>query len=105
MSNFNFEEISFTIIANAGEAKGRAINAIHLAKENKFDEAQEELELAEKAMGIAGHSHMDVISAEAAGEKIQIPVLFMHAEDQLLTTETVILLSKEMIELYKQLKK
>ncbi|AKX33967.1 PTS system, cellobiose-specific IIA component [Spiroplasma litorale] len=104
MADLNFEEISFTIIANAGEAKGRAINAIKLAKEGNFKEASDEMELSEKALGIAGHSHMDVISAEAAGEKIHIPVLFMHAEDQLLTTETVILLSKEMIELYKHLK-
>ncbi|ASP28070.1 PTS system, cellobiose-specific IIA component [Spiroplasma corruscae] len=104
MEILNFEEISFTIIANAGEAKGRAINAIRLAREGKFEEAKVELDLSEKSMGIAGHSHLDVISAEASGKKIQIPVLFMHAEDQLLTTETVILLAKEMVELYKFIK-
>lgn len=101
--NLDFEQISFQIIAYAGEAKGHAINAIQLAKENKFNEAFELLEKADESMIEAEKTHMDVISAEANGQKIMIPVLFMHAEDQLLTTQSIMLLAKEFINLYQKI--
>ncbi len=105
MKDLNFEQVSFTIIAHAGEAKGKAMAAIKCAKEGNYKKAQELIVESEKSLAIASHTHMDIISAEAAGEKITIPVLFMHAEDQLLTTETVILLSKEIIEIHEKINK
>ncbi|WP_338970162.1 PTS lactose/cellobiose transporter subunit IIA [Spiroplasma endosymbiont of Labia minor] len=100
-TKFNFEEISFQIIAYAGEAKGLAISAIGEAKKNNFEEAQNLLKKADESMIIAEKTHMDIISAEAAGETIDFKVLFMHAEDQLLTTQSIMLLAKEFIDLYK----
>lgn len=99
----NFETISFQIISFAGEAKGFAMNAIKLAKEKKFDEANKSLDDAEQSMIKAEKSHMDVVVAEANGEKFNIPVLFIHAEDQLLSTQTIMLLAKEFVDLYKEL--
>ncbi len=99
----NFEEISFKIITFAGEAKGFAMKAIKLAKEKKFEEAYQNLENAEHSMINAEKSHMDVVSAEASGEKFDFPVLFVHAEDQLLTTQTLMLLAKEFVDLYKKI--
>lgn len=101
--NLDFEQISFQIIAYAGEAKGHAINAIQKAKNQEFTAAFALLEDAEISMTQAEKTHMDVISAEANGEKFQIPVLFMHAEDQLLTTQTIMLLAKEFIDLHQKL--
>lgn len=103
--NLNFEEISFKIIAFAGEAKGHAMQAIFYAKEGKFEESLKELEFSDKSMMQAESAHFDVITAEAAGEKLLIPVLFMHAEDQLLTTQTIMILAKEFIDVYKIIKK
>ncbi|AVN61295.1 PTS lactose/cellobiose transporter subunit IIA [Mesoplasma florum] len=103
--NLNFEEISFQIIAFAGEAKGHAMQAIFNAKEGKFEEAFKELELSDESMINATSAHFDVITAEAAGNKFNIPVLFMHAEDQLLTTQTIMILAKEFIDLYKKIEK
>lgn len=99
----NWEEISFGIIAFAGEAKGHAMGAIQLAKQAKFDEANELITKARESHALAGHKHMDVVSAEAGGEVLQLPALFVHAEDQLLNTETIILMAVEMIELYKKI--
>ncbi|ATZ18915.1 PTS system, cellobiose-specific IIA component [Williamsoniiplasma somnilux] len=101
--NLNFEEISFQIIAFAGEAKGHAMNAIYLAKQGKYSEADELLEKAEQSMIIAEKTHMDVVSAEAGGEKLVFPVLFVHAEDQLLTTQTLMLIAKEFVDVYKKI--
>lgn len=105
MSKVNFEEVSFQIIAFAGDAKGAAMNAIFRAKKGRFEEAEAELLIAEEHMTKASHAHMDIISAEAGGEVLQIPVLFMHAEDQLLSTQTIMLLAKEFVDVYKKMDK
>lgn len=98
----NFETISFQIISFSGEAKGFAMNAIQLAKEKKYEEAYKMLEDADQSMIKAEKAHMDVVVAEANGEKFNIPILFIHAEDQLLTTQTIMLMAKEFVELYKK---
>lgn len=101
----DFEQISFQIIAYAGEAKGHAMNSIFEAKKGNFDLAKTLLEDADRSMILAEKTHMDVISAEAAGEKLSIPVLFMHAEDQLLTTQTIMLMAKEINDIYLVIRK
>ncbi len=98
-------EFSFKIITFAGEAKSEAMLGIYAAKANKFDEAEQHIHNAETSLIEAEKQHMELIQAEAQGEKIEIPLLFMHAEDQMLTTQTLILVAKEFIDLYKTVKK
>ena len=43
----------------------------------------------------------DLIQKEASGEKTEFSLLFMHAEDQMASTEIVQLLAQELIELYR----
>jgi PTS system cellobiose-specific IIA component len=101
----DFEKVSFEVIAAAGEAKGKAMEAIQLAKTGKFNEANTALEEAEQFIVQAEKAHMVVVQSEAAGEKLQLTALFIHAEDQMLTTQTFILTAKEFVELYKVVNK
>lgn len=94
----DFEKLSFGLIVKVSEAKNFAFEALNLAKKNKKKEAETKLGQARKAIGEAGHMHMDVVSKEAQGEDIKFSVLFMHAEDQLLTVQTLIDIFNEMIE-------
>lgn len=48
----------------------------------------------------AHHAHASLIQKEAAGEKSEFSLLLMHAEDQLMTTETLKIVAEEFIELY-----
>lgn len=108
MSKYDYEKlatISFQIITFAGTAKSEAMMAIYDAKEGKFEEAESKIKEAEKNMIEAEKQHTDLIQSEAAGEKIHIPLLLMHAEDQMLTTQTLILMAKEFIDLYKKINK
>ena len=45
------------------------------------------------------HAHASLIQKEAAGEKSEFSLLLMHAEDQLMTTETLKIVAEEFIEL------
>ncbi|MFV7644829.1 PTS lactose/cellobiose transporter subunit IIA [Streptococcus pneumoniae] len=80
------EYICFQLIANSGAAKSSFIEAIQLAKAGNLKEAHK--------------IHSNLIQKEATGEKIGFSLLFMHAEDQMASTEIIQLLSKEFIDLY-----
>ncbi len=94
--------IAFHIIAFAGEAKSLGVEAIQAAKESKFDIAEEKLKEARKKYGDAAHKHLSLIQKEAKGEQIEFMLIFMHAEDILLTTESFLLLAKEHIEIQRK---
>lgn len=102
MSKINWEQVSFGIITEAGSAKSSAMEGLYAAKEGNFELAAEKIKTANEEIGRASHMHFDVITAEAQGEQLEFKVLFLHAEDQLLSTQTLILLVDEMIQMYKR---
>lgn len=91
------ELISFQIIANVGEAKANFINAIKYAKEKDFDKANKCINDGEEQM-IKGHkAHMDVLSKQANGEKLPFDLLLVHAEDQMMSAETIKIMAEELL--------
>ncbi|MCY6485743.1 PTS lactose/cellobiose transporter subunit IIA [Clostridium aestuarii] len=101
----NLEEISFQLISNVGEAKSLLFQALRDAREEKFEEAEAKVSTAESSMLKAHEVHFSLIQQEASGDKVQIPLLLMHAEDQLMTTETLKNIVKEMILMNKKFSK
>ncbi len=95
------EFICFQLIANSGAAKSSFVEAIQFAKKGKLKEAKEKVEEAESAFVEAHKIHSELIQKEAGGEKTEFSLLFMHAEDQMASTEIVQLLAQELIELYR----
>ena len=94
--------IAFAIISNVGTAKSLVMEALYAAKEGDFELAEEKLNES-KHYFVEGHKiHASLIQKEANGEKVEFSLIFMHAEDQLLSTETISELVKEMIEMYKR---
>ena len=94
------ELISFQLISAAGNAKSMYVEAIQAAKKKKFEEANQLIIDGTKSL-LEGHkAHANLIQQEANGEQIQFSLLLMHAEDQLITTETFKLVAVEFIELY-----
>ena len=93
------EYICFQLIANSGAAKSSFIEAIQLAKAGNLKEAKIKVEEAEDSLVEAHKIHSNLIQKEATGEKIGFSLLFMHAEDQMLTTETLKIMACEMVEM------
>ena len=77
------EMISFGIIANAGDARSFAFQALEAAKEGKFDEADELMKKSDEAATLAHN------------------VLLVHSQDHLMTSMLAQELIKEMIIMYK----
>lgn len=96
--------IAFSIISNVGTAKSLVMEALFAAKEGDFVSAAEKLEES-KQYFVEGHKiHATLVQKEAAGKKLEFSLIFMHAEDQLMSAETISLLVTEMIEMYKIIK-
>lgn len=86
----DFEKISFGIILKSGEAKSlifESMRHIQSGNETKF---RKNIKVAKKLIGEAGALHMDVIISEAKGNDIPFKVIFMHAEDQFMSTQLLI---------------
>lgn len=89
------------IIINAGDCKNHCYGALNLVKEGKYEEADKELELAGDALAKAHDAQTDMLQKEAGGEKIELSLLFVHAQDHLMTAISEKNLIEQIIELTK----
>lgn len=100
MTKDKLVEISFNIIALAGSAKAQYILAIDLAKKGKYEKAKNELKKGNEFLGQSHQYHYEVIQEEANEKNVPISTLFIHAEDQFLTTDLLSTLAEKMVEMY-----
>lgn len=96
------EEIVFTIISHAGTAKSMCFEALHLAKKGEFDKAQDLMDKAKKELYETHDIQNNMIQKEACGEKQEISLLLMHAEDHLMNAMLAKDLIEELIEMNKE---
>ncbi|MCD7739117.1 MAG: PTS lactose/cellobiose transporter subunit IIA [Lachnospiraceae bacterium] len=97
--------IAMSIIASAGDARSDAFAALAAAKEGNFEEADRLLAEAKEA-GVGAHkAQTDLLFAEANGNAPEMNVLLVHAQDHFMTSMLAEELIREIIDLYKLLKK
>lgn len=94
------EEIIFTIVGQAGECRVLAYEALGEAEKGNFEEAGIKLKEAEAAIHRAHYVQTDLIQKEAAGEPTPISMVFVHAQDHLMTAISEKELIKRMIKMY-----
>ena len=99
------ELISFQIISAVGTARSMYIEAIQLAKEGKFQEAKDQVTEGKKIFTEGHHAHAQLVQKEASGEKVEVQLLLMHAEDQLMSAEGFKIIATEFIEVYERMAK
>lgn len=103
----NIEKISETamgVITYSGMAKSCYMQALDLAKQGKFAEADEKINEGGKHFVEAHNGHMDVLQEEMNTEEPQISLLMTHAEDQLMAAEMLKTVILELIEIYRNKK-
>lgn len=98
----DLEEISFQIILYGGNARSLALEAMKHAKVGEFDEAEAKIVEAKEQITTAHRYQTNLIQGEARGEKTEIRLLLIHAQDHLMNAMTVMDLSGDIIELYKR---
>lgn len=90
------------LIIHSGNTKSECMEALQLAKTGKISGAKEKIELANQALIEAHHSQTGLLTKEANGEKVELTMLLIHAQDHLMNAITFRDLAIEMIELYER---
>ncbi|SDZ65724.1 PTS system, cellobiose-specific IIA component [Evansella caseinilytica] len=96
----NYEEIIIGIIVNAGNARSKAMEAIHHAKNGEIDKSRERLKQSSEELGKAHGVQTSLIQQEAGGQKQEVTLLMIHAQDHLMNAMTVRDLAEEFIDMH-----
>ena len=101
----NREEVTllgFEIVAYAGDASSKLLEALKAAEAGDFAKADALVEEANGCIAEAHHAQTSLLTKEAAGEDLAYSVTMMHGQDHLMTTILLKDMMHHLIELYKR---
>ena len=104
MDEKNIQAIMNLIIYGV-DGKSSAMEAIHAAKEGNFDLADEKIQAAEKSLLEAHHTQTEMLTQEANGDSVEMSLLMVHGQDHLMTGMMFKDLAKELVDVYRVIKK
>ena len=94
-------DVIMGLIVNGGNARSLAMKAIYAAKNKQFKEAEHYLEESSDFLVKAHQAQTQLLTKEAGGEKAEISLLLIHAQDHLMNAITVKDMATEFVDLYK----
>ena len=101
----NREEVTmlgFEIVAYAGDARSKMLEALKAAQSREFGKAEGLLKEAEECLNDAHRAQTELLQKEASGEDIAYSITMMHGQDHLMTSILLQDLMKHLIELYRR---
>jgi cellobiose PTS system EIIA component len=96
----DLEQVAFNIILHAGNARSYYFEALKLAREGDFFKAKDLVTKAKQELIEAHHRQSVLLEQEANGQKTELSLLLIHAQDHLMNTILAQDLIQEMILLY-----
>ena len=94
--------IGFEIVAYAGDARTKLLNALQKAQNREFEETEKLIQEAEECLLQAHKAQTEMIQKEAGGEDLELGFIMVHGQDHLMTTILLKELMKHLVELYKR---
>ena len=99
------ETIIMELIVNSGNARSRAMEAIVAAKNGNVVKAKEKIKESEEDLGKAHNVQTNLIQNEANGDKAEVSLLLIHAQDHLMNAMTIKDMAKEFVDMYDKFSK
>ena len=96
---------AFQIIASVGAAKSLYVEAMYASRVGNFEESEKKIKEGDKIYAEAHGHHFELVQEEAKGTDLPFSLMLMHAEDQLLNTETIKIMAIEIVELRRSINK
>lgn len=96
-------EAAMGLIANGGNAKSLAFEAIRLAKKGDIAGSRAKLAESDKSLNEAHNSQTGMLTKEAQGDHTKVTLLVVHSQDHLMNAITFRDLAGEMVDLYEKL--
>lgn len=97
------ETIIMNLIIHSGEARSFSMEAMKLAKNGQIEAARDLIEKASEELSKAHGSQTQLIQGEAGGNKTEVSLLLVHAQDHLMTSMTLKDLAQEIIDIHEKL--
>lgn len=101
----DLETIITELVVNGGEARGKALNAVHAAKNNEMEKAEALMIECKKALSVAHNFQTNMIqqtlNPEVEEKDTYASLLMVHGQDHLMDAMVVKDLAQEMIDIYK----
>ena len=97
------ETIIMNLIIHSGEARSFSMEAMKLAKNGQIEAARDLIEKASEELSNAHASQTQLIQGEAGGNKTEVSLLLVHAQDHLMTSMTLKDLAQEIIDIHEKL--
>lgn len=95
----DLDEIAMEIITNVGTARSMYVEAVEAAKAGNFTEAHDLIREGDECFLNGHHAHSDLVNKPAGTEVLPYLFLMMHAEDQLMSADTLKIICEEFIDL------
>lgn len=99
----DMETVAMTIIANAGDGKAKAFEALEAASKGDFEKAKKLLKEGTETSNVAHNTQTDLLCAEANGDEIDLNILLIHSQDHLMTGMLAQELLQEMVKMYERI--
>ena len=105
MDNEKLVQVAMNVIMHAGDARDYIRKAGTKLSALDLDGVEELLKKASAELVEAHKAQTSVLQNEAEGDSVPMTVLFSHAQDTLMTLNSEVNLTQNMIRLYRKLKK
>lgn len=102
MTKEDVTTVGFEIVAYAGDARSKLLEALNKAQSGNFEEAENLVKEAEQCLVDAHNSQTEILAKEASGDELELSFIMVHGQDHLMTTILLKELMKHFIELYKR---
>ena len=90
------------VVAFSGNARSNFLEALDLAKDGKFEEADQYIKMGLENLNLAGQAQKDFLTNEAEGSREGLDFLAIHAQDHYMTTLLLRDLINDLIDIYKK---
>ena len=94
------ENVCLEIVRIANVAKTEYLQSIQLAKQKEFENAVARINEADTHFKHAHDIHTRLLQSEAEGDKAEVDLLLIHAEDIMMNAEMCKIFAMEIMELY-----
>lgn len=95
--------IAIEVVMNAGDGRMKIDEALAAMAEGDLAKAEELLVEAEKLVVKAHNAQTEVIQSQVSGENLEYSLLFIHAQDTLMTINTELRMTKKLMPIVKML--
>ncbi len=99
----DIEMIAMQVILAGGNARNEGREALKMAKEGRFAEAEECLRNGDLELAKAHDIQTGLIQQEAGGNSIPVKLLMVHAQDHYMSAMSELYLVRELVDLYRKL--